>query len=254
MVLLENKFKVGDVVTFKTHPLFNDYRIKGDSKYVPPIMIVKEVFFESKQKKTFDEATGKEIAERIKYICVYFDDNKSEFIEAHLYEAMLRTFEELKFERINNNGTKIEDYKKLIDEVKGYSIPSYQFGEIVFFKTKKLEIYKKRTSKKIPLKQGTNEVEDVKETLQYVVNYASPDFVICGFKKEAYSDLFYSDGKQKRLVSTNLLKIKWFNPIQQKFSEQYLPEEFFTDELILYREEKEKGMVGDLILEGPSEN
>ena len=230
MDVLVNKFNIGDVVTYLTHPLFLSLRIKGDSRYVPPIMIVKEVFLENKQKKTFDEETGKQIAERIKYICIYFDDNKSEFIEVHLYEAMLRTFEDLRFERISKDGTRIEDYKSLTDEVKGYPIPAYKYGGIVFFKTKKLEIYKKRTSKKIPLKEGSDDVHKIKEVLQYVVNYATPDFVMCGFKKENYTDLFYGDGKVKRLAPQNFLKVKWFNPFQQKFSDQYLPEEFFTDE------------------------
>lgn len=222
-----NKFNVGDVVTFKTHPLFDNFRIKGDGKYVPPIMIIKEVIFENKQKKIFDEETGKEIAEKIKYITIYFDDNKSEFVESHLYEKMLRTFEELKFERINRDGTRIEDYTTLIEEIKNHGLPNYEFGKIVYFRTKKLEVYKKRTSKKIPLK-GEN-VKKVKEILQYVVNYSTPDFVICGFKKESYSDLYYSDGSVKRIASPNFFKVKWFNPFQQKFSEYLLPQEFFTD-------------------------
>jgi hypothetical protein len=225
---VKNSFNIGDVVTYLTHPLFLNLRIKGDSRYVPPIMIIKEVLLENKQKKTFDEETGKQIAERIKYICVYFDDNKSDFVEVHLYESMLRTFEDLRFERISKSGNRIEDYKTLTDEVKGYSIPIYRFGGIVYFKTKKLEIYKKRTSKKIPLLQGSDDVEKIKEVLQYVVNYATPDFVMCGFKKENYTDLFYGDGKVKRLAPVNFLKVKWFNPFQQKFSEIYLPEEFFT--------------------------
>lgn len=246
---LVNKFNVGDIVTFLTHPLFLILRIKGDSRYVPPIMIVKEVFFESKQKTTFDEATGQKIAERIKYICVYFDDNKSEFVEVHLYEAMLRTFEDLRFERISDSGDKVEDYKLLIDEVKGYLIPTYKFGGIISFKTKKLEIYKKRTSKKILLKAGSNDIQEIKEILQYVVNYATPDFVMCGFKKESYTDLFYGDGKVKRLAPVNFIKVKWFNPFQQKFSEQYLPEEFFTDDDI-FRIKDDSG--GEEILKDPN--
>jgi hypothetical protein len=66
-------------------------------------------------------------------------------------------------------------------------------------------------------------------TRQYVVNYISPDFVLSGYKKETYTDLFYGNGKPKRKVSTEFVKVKWFNPIQQKFSEQYLPIEFFID-------------------------
>jgi hypothetical protein len=44
-------------------------------------------------------------------------------------------------------------------------------------------------------------------------------------------DLFYSDGTAKKLVSKKLLKITWFNPVQHKFSEQFYPIEFFTDQM-----------------------
>lgn len=49
---LENQFGIGDIVTFKTHPLLYDRYIKGgDGKLVPPFMVVKEVFFEDKKKE-----------------------------------------------------------------------------------------------------------------------------------------------------------------------------------------------------------
>ena len=228
MTKLVNTFKVGDIVTYKTHPLLYDFFIKGDGKYVPPIMIVKEVFFENKQKKTFDEFSGKEIAELIKYICVYFDDNKSEFIEVHLYEKMLESFKNLKIASLSDNNK--ENTIDVITEIENYpEKPEYVYGEILYFKTKKLEILKKRSSIKITKDKNKNAPDDIKEIIQYVVNYATPDFVTCGFKIEDYKDLFYNDGKNKRLVSTESVKIKWFNPINNKFSEYYLPIEFFTD-------------------------
>lgn len=232
MVDLNNKYKVGDIVTFKTHPLFDSFRIKADGKYVPPIMMVKEVLFESKQKKTNDEETGKIIAERIKYVCVHFDDNKSEFIESHIYESFLRTFEDLRIERIFSDGRISDESKTIIEEVKSYHLSEYEFGKIVRFKTKKIEIYKKRSSKKIAIVEGSIDSKNIKEIVQYVVNYTSPDFVICGLMKNEITDLFYPDGKQKKIVSNSFIKIKWFNSIQQKFSEQYLPEEFLTDNMV----------------------
>ncbi|MCZ8090339.1 MAG: hypothetical protein O9282_11515 [Flavobacterium sp.] len=231
MAELKNIFNVGDLVTFKTHPLFDGFRIKGDGKYVPPIMIVKEVFFESSQKKTNDEESGLLIAERIKYICVYFDDNKSEFLEFHLYESMLRTFEDLKIERIFDDGRLSDESKTIIEEIKSYKLIKYDFGKIVRFKTKKIEIFKKRSSKRIILKEGEVDKEKIKEIIQYIVNYTSPDFLICGIMNNDVKDLFYSDGTAKKLVSKKLLKIKWFNPVQHKFSEQFYPIEFFTDQM-----------------------
>lgn len=230
---MKNKYTIGNLVTLKTHPLLYGFRIKGDSKFVPPIMMIKEVFIENKKKRTHDEETGKQVSDRIKYLCVHFDDNQGQFIESTIYESFLSSFKELKIERISDEGEISHDSKTIIKEVESYfKAPlSYKFGKEVSFITKKLEIYKKRSSKKITEKKGKIVKSDIKSTIQYVVNYATPDFLMCGFKKNEAKNLFYEDGSIKKQVAEIFLKVKWFNPIQQKFSEQYLPIEFFTDKM-----------------------
>lgn len=227
---MNENFNLGDLVTFKTHPLLFDLYIKGDGKYVPPIMLVKEVLFENKDKKEFDDVSGNRIAEKVKYICVHFDDNKSEFIESHLYQSQIEGIEDLKIAKVENK--KQEDgYINLVTEVLNYPKFEYEFGKIVYFKTKKLEAFKKRESTKILVNKDDkgNEIETKEKIRNYVVNYITPDFVICGYKKEVQHDLFYNNGKPKRIASTDFIKVKWFNSNQQKFSEQYLPIEFFID-------------------------
>jgi hypothetical protein len=220
-------FNIGDLVTFKTHPLLYDLYIKGDGKHVPPIMIVKEVLFENKDKKEFDDVSGNQIAEKVKYICVHFDDNKSEFIESHFYHSQLESIKSLNIAKVDEK-KQLEGYIPLIDEVLNYPNKfDYKYGKIVYFKTKKIEAFKKRESAKIEVDSGGK--EEKKITRQYVVNYITPVFVICGFKKETYNDLFYNNGNPKRKASTDFIKVKWFNSFQQKFSEQYLPIEFFID-------------------------
>ena len=234
---LVNSFSVGDIVTFKTHPLLYDFKIKGDGKLVPPFMVVKEVFFEDYKKKIVDDSTGEIIAERIKYTCVFFDDNKSEFKDVVIYESMLASFKKFYIARIEDKIKEEEEHISLID-----------------FKTKKRERLKKRSSvkitkdllysdegkiadkKKITAKEIDNHKEDKKglverkEITQYVVNYSTPEFILCGFKRELGTDLFYPNGKKKKIVSEILYKVKWFNSSQMKFSEQYLPMECFINE------------------------
>lgn len=225
---MENLYKVGYLVTFKTHPLISNLYIKGDGKYVPPIMIVKEVFFENNKKKEFDDISGKQIANKIKYICVHFDDNKSEFIESHLYESQLESFDKLQIARVSEGNESVFN-TDLITETKAYFLKTidYEFGKIIYFKTKKIEAFKKRESSKIQVDQNGLEIKKI--VRHYVVNYITPDFVISGFKKETYNDLFYGNGKPKRITSTDFIKVKWFNPFQQKYSEHFLPIEFFID-------------------------
>lgn len=227
----ENKFKVSDLVVLKTHPLLENYRIKGDGKLIPPIMLIKEVHIESNKKVIYDDESGKKISDKIKYLCIYFDDTKSEFIEATLYESMLESFENLKIERISRKGDIKKDDETIIEEINSYKIPEYEYGKVVRLKTKKIEIYKKRSSRKFIVSDNSKVDLDVEEIVQYVVNYTSPDFIICGFKKNDVKNSHYPNGNPKKIICENLFKVKWFNYNQQKFSEQYLPESFLTDEM-----------------------
>jgi hypothetical protein len=228
---MKNKYDVGCIVTFKTHPLLYDFYIKGDEKLVPPFMIVKEVYFENKSKKIVDESTGDIIAERIKYTCVYFDDNKNEFKEVIIYESMLLSYEKIHIAKVDGSGKETEgvNYISLIDEVNNYKKPTYKFGNIIYFRTKKFEIFKKRISKVSVKEEKDKGVFKTKETKQFVVNYSTPEFIICGSIMNEEKSLFYPNGDRKKIISEYLFKVKWFNSSQMKFSEVYLPIECFTD-------------------------
>ncbi|MCD8432964.1 hypothetical protein LNJ05_09350 [Tenacibaculum finnmarkense genomovar ulcerans] len=222
----EKEIVIGDIVTLKTHPLLYGFKIKGDEKLVPPFMIVKEIYIEDKKKKTHSEELGEQIAERIKYTCVFFDDNKTEFKEAILYESMLEKYDKIHIARLDKNKKEVK-CDSLIDETRKYVIPEYNYGDIVFFRTKKFEIFKKRDSSKMIQQKGG----DYKKTtnIQYIVNYSSPDFILCGIKKNENTNDFYPNGDKRKIVSEILYKVKWFNASQMKFSDIYLPRECFTD-------------------------
>ncbi|MCL5128620.1 hypothetical protein [Algibacter sp. L4_22] len=64
-------------------------------------------------------------------------------------------------------------------------------------------------------------------------SFQSPDFILSGIKNEEQKDLFNSDGKPKKNISSQSYKVMWFNHLQQKFSEEYLPKEFFVEGLEL---------------------
>ena len=225
---LKNLFSLGEIVTFKSHPLLYNYYIKGDGKLVPPFMVVSEVHFESKDKKVVDEVLGEIIAERVKYLCVYFDDNKSQFNEVFIYESMLENYKSIYIAR-NDDLADIDSYKSLVAEAENYTTPQYKYGRLVYFKTKKFEIFKKRISVRIT-SNLINKKKKKKEITQYVVNYSSPDFVISGLKKQTLDDLFYPNGDKKKITSELLFKVKWFNSYQMKFSEKLLPKECFMSE------------------------
>ncbi len=227
---LKNKYKLGEIVAFKSHPLLYSYYIKGDGKLVPPFMVVTEIIFENKMKKLVDETTGKKIAERVKYHCTFFDDNKNQFKNVVVYESMLENYKSIYIARNGKNDNK-QSYESLIEEASKYTIPNYNYAKIIYFKTKKFEIFKKRTSERVTRqKKNGKEKETKKQLIQYVVNYATPDFVLTGLKAQEIENAFYANGERRRIASKLLYKVKWFNSSQMKFSEQFLPSECFMSE------------------------
>jgi hypothetical protein len=221
---LENEFKIGAIVTLKSHPLFdnNFKKIAEFPAQVPPLMIVKEVFFERREnKKVFStEFKSAQVSDLIKYNCVYFSANKSEFCEKIVYESFLRTYKDLKYYKIKDkdgNEIKIPKKNQLVPEVLNYNlILDYNFGEVIQFKTKKLEHRKSYDNgfEKLP-----------------GISFQTPDFVVSGLKKEIQEDLFYNDGQKKKIVPNKLLKVTWFNHFQNKMSDKFLPFCFFVKDL-----------------------
>lgn len=216
-------FNIGEIVTLKSHPLFSKTpkKIVEFPAQVPPLMLIKEVLIEKEDKKKThsEDIENAQIADLIKYTCVYFNANKSEFQEKIVFHSLLESYLGLKYFREigKDKDVKIELNKQLIPEVLKYEkVTEYSYGKVVQFKTKKLE-YRKLYS-----------LNNEKITF---TSYQTPDFVLSGIKNEIQADLFYPDGESKRKITTQLFKVIWFNHSQQKFSEHFLPKEFFVQNL-----------------------
>ncbi len=218
---LKNKFDIGDIVTLKSHPLIKKHsKIKELNLLVSPLMLIKEVQFEDKKsKKVFsEEFKNAQISDLVKYVCVYFCANTNKFEEKVLFESFLVSYKKLNFHRKEEIGNNHKKSVKLIKEVKKYDSKfDYKYADVVQFKTKKLE-HRKSYDKKSD--------EHLKNT-----SYQTPDFILSGIKKEPQEKLFYPNGQKKKIVADVLYKVMWFNYVHQKFSEEYLPKEFFVKDL-----------------------
>ena len=216
-----NYFKIGDIVTLKTHPLLTKkpLLIKDFPGLVPPLMLVKEILFAEKSKKRLFSENIKDakVSDLVKYSCVYFDSNKSQFNDKIIYQSMLAPYSDLKFYKYSKAKSKKSEIS-LLDEVENYKLAQYEFGKVVQFKTKKLEYRKSYI-------QGNNEI--IKNSFQ------TPNFILSGLKLPEDEELFYENGKPKKIIPNTLYKVMWFNHFQQKFSEQYLPNEFFVEDLVI---------------------
>lgn len=213
-------FQIGDIVTLKSHPLLKSHtRIKELKLQVPPLMLVKEINVENSEKKKIysEEVEGAKIFDSVKYCCVYFNANKSQFEEKTLFQSFLSSYTELKFYKFIEKDEKYEENINLIPEVSKYKNSfKYDFGKVVQLKTKKLEHRKSYEKNNESFKNSS---------------FQTPDFILSGIKKESQEKLFYPNGELKKQSSGILYKVMWFNHYQQKFSEQYLPKEFFVEGL-----------------------
>jgi len=213
-----SNFSIGDIVTLKSHPLFKDFLENVFSEQVPPLMLVKDVFFEKKDKKIFSDVLSNTlIADRIKYTCVHFDDKKSAFVESVIYHSFLEKIDGkssmIFLRKKNKNDKDTKSLFKLLEEIDNeYKNAEYAFGKTVMFKTSKLENRK-----------------TIGNNVYSYPSFTSPDFILSGIKMDEASNLFYEGGKTKKQVSEISYKIMWYNYVQQKFSEKYLPKEFFIE-------------------------
>lgn len=219
------KFHIGDIVTLQSHPLAfqENGLIDASINQIPPLMCIKEIHFEKKKNKYSAENEGKQIADKTKYLCVYFNQHRMIFEEKFIYESMLIGLDDLLFHRKDDKPYE-GDYQSLIEETKQFKpleSEHYEYGKLVFFKTYKLEKRKKFAS------AGLEERKNKKSA----VVHTSPAFVLSGIKINDQKSIYNEkDGKPIKTTSETLFKVLWYNSYQEKMSEVYLPKELFTDD------------------------
>ncbi|TXE07828.1 hypothetical protein ES711_10375 [Gelidibacter salicanalis] len=221
----ENKFDIGDIITLKSHPLVyqEDGLIDAYVNQIPPLMCVKEVYIERKKQLYSNELIKAKIADNVKYLCAYFNQHRMIFEEAFLYQDCIVSIKDLTFHSENEEVE--QSHKKLIDETLKYSVADYEFGKKVFFKTYKIEKRKKFKT------AG----QDAKSSTRTTLTHTSPAFILNGYKANTQKSQFCpKSGELQRKSSEELYKIIWYNSFQEKFSEEYLPKEFFTDDSLIY--------------------
>ena len=221
----KNKFDVGEIVTLKSHPLAyqEDGRIDAYVNQIPPLMCVKEVHIEKRKQLYGTEKPNAKVADYVKYLCVYFNQHRMIFEESFLYQDTIVSIMDLTF---HSKREKVDEgHKKLIDETLDYSVAEYEFGKRVFFKTYKLEKRKKFRSAGM----------DARSSTKTTLTHNSPAFIINGYKVNTQKSLYnQKNGQLQRKCSEELYKVIWYNAYQEKFSEEFLPKEFFTDDSLIY--------------------
>ncbi|WP_442847187.1 hypothetical protein [Leeuwenhoekiella sp. H156] len=230
------KFKIGSIVTLKSHPLA--FQPNGEMdvyiNQIPPFMCVKEIHIERNKKKFSDESHNKQIADNLKYLCVYFNQQRMIFEEKFVYHEMLLSVDDMTFNRANE---KSDDYMTLIEETNGYDIAEYDFGKRVFFKTFKLERRKKfkKYIQKHSNDSSSSEASEAQYKSKSNLTHTSPAFILDGVKPNDSKSVYDTKtGRLKKKTAKTLYKVLWYNAYQEKFSQEYFPKDFFVDDENIY--------------------
>lgn len=192
------KITIGDIVTLNSHPYFNNLTsilISGDSIQTPPLMIVTEIFVE--HKNNYDEQTG-DFKGVIQCKCVWYSTNHHQFEEVWISERMLKI---------------IEKHKEVEE--------SLETGMLISLKTLNLELKKQKSYLK------SVGYDNKQSNISALLTFVPPVMQIVGKSRNECKDPMF-DGKtgiQKRYISQDLIKCKWYNSFTEKFSEKLLPAE-----------------------------
>lgn len=194
-------FHIGQLVAVKNHPYF---KVENDEiKYIGttiicssdnyPLMLIAECIRSVQKKQGLDRSP--EIKEKNyleeKYLCSWYDSILGKFQEAWFKHDSLIQFPE------NLLPPVIHDKENLLKKV--------------FLKTTLIERYKKIF--------GQSRMND---------RFVSSSFIIKEFKKEnKYNWTNKELGYCEKLISKVKVKVQWFNVGKGKYSEEWLPLEFF---------------------------
>ncbi|TAH20107.1 MAG: hypothetical protein EAZ08_06860 [Cytophagales bacterium] len=221
----ENRFSLGDLVSLKTHPLYESEEIgikiekpTNDTKNIVssprttvPAMVITEAVKEA-NKIIHDIKTGEQIASIWKYKCQYYSWKDGLFKENWFYEDLLAKINIIIDDKLPS---------KQITNAK------YDFGRNTTLKTfwydekyaRYLQHFKPRIVRKPVIKPNT-----------IIAKYATPFMIMISKSENKIETPIFktnSKGEKEVIREVSLYKIKcmWYNPIDAKFSEDwFIPE------------------------------
>jgi hypothetical protein len=199
------KFRIGEIVTLKSNHLsqiehYEHIWLAGDQNFTTPLMVVTEITINVSQ--NIDENTGRDKSSirKYRYKCFYFSNKQLKFEENWFYQEEL-----------------------LENQYNVKQAASIKPGQRVVFKTNSIEVGKRKSF----IEQENKKKNHKSSSL---LSFSSPVFIVVGYnaivKKEPEIDLI--TGEVKHEYSNKNVKVKFFNSLQDKFSEYTVPIEVLS--------------------------
>ena len=196
---------IGSIVALNTHPFFTGANkdlvvISGDTSTISPLMVITEILLESKS--LFDENVGDQIVKKgsFQYKCLWYSSKYGQFEDAWFSSRLIRFLE------INDNSV---------------GNKQFSYGKSVGFKTLNIELGKKKST----LNYADDFSKKETKTIAAMLTFSSPVMQIIGFVKSDSKEplIDHKTGEEKRKISSQLVKCKYYNSISDKFSEVLIP-------------------------------
>lgn len=201
---LNSEFQIGSIVTLKAHytrgekDYLDNISIAGDDKSIPPYMMVTEILKETRNK--YDEDTGENTIQKnsFRLKVIWFNAKSYEFNEKW----------------ISSNFVDIVE-----NELKNIK---FSKADQVILKTNQLEIKKKRISIK-------EEEWNTKISKSSLLSFCAPEMVVIGKSTFKPKDPLFDKVTNERIreIPTDQVKVQFYNPLTDKYSEEVLPVECF---------------------------
>lgn len=200
----KTKFKIGNIVSLKTNHLqkSDDYQniwLSGDPNFTTPLMVISEISINTSQTVNEDNGKEKKPNRRIRYNCMYFSNKHLKFEENWFYEEELL---KSKFKLSKKQKSKIKRNNRVV------------------FKTNSIEAGKQKTFLELSNNRKTRKSSSL-------LTFTSPVFMVSGFPsiQKKVPEIDPITGQRKHIYPKKMVKIKFFNSLQDKFSEFTVPKE-----------------------------
>lgn len=197
-------FSLGDLVTTKNHPYFEnskfDVLIKARAEFTPPILNI----FEINIPEYFSETTGKKA---VQYHCMYYDSKLGDF--------ETKWFKEEELKLIRSKATWIEESKPLVITFHTKEEKESLINTQCILNSVDIELAKLKSNY-----EGSFTTD--KNRITAHLDFLPPLLEIIELPN-SLSDKNYDKKTGKKLRTNQQIKCKWYNPIKNTFSEKNLP-------------------------------
>jgi hypothetical protein len=230
----ECNYKIGSLVVLNSGPYLkashiDKIKISGNQDFVSPIMVITSIL-KSQSKKLIQNSIEFDNTDMYQYKCIWFTSKTMTFEETWFKGNQIRALDANETTKKKNNSEFSDSYKdevnkdnsgsnESIKDEKSKELPKIEFGDILSFRTNTFELKKLKSFKEY------RDNENYYKT-NSLTSFTSPPLTCIGFQINESKDPLFSSknsGDRIRWESERLAKVKYYNALQNKYSEVLIP-------------------------------